>query len=87
MDRMNVPHKLLAFIQQNNMTQLRNVFENLDPQLRRLLDSPFTVEDLYILSTGKYILKYIDAYKTASREAELDRSVGIIFLKVQLLYT
>ena len=66
---------LQPVVVQNNLNRGQIAFRPFDPLMERVLDPPFSMKELYFIATGSYLLKYIDAYKTAFREAQLEDTV------------
>jgi len=82
MSRMDIENKLVHLIIRNNITQQRTMFSNFDPLTERLIDPPLTMEEFYLLATGSYLLKYIDAYKSASKRSNLQVKVSLECLNI-----
>ena len=74
--RLDIPHQLLNLIEENGFFRRRTNFRPFDPLVEKMLDPPFTSTQLYLIATGSYLVKYINAYKAACREAKLERRVS-----------
>ncbi|XP_074595462.1 uncharacterized protein LOC141850685 [Brevipalpus obovatus] len=75
--RMQVPQKLSLFVDHLNLTQVRTSFTTFDPDELKLLDPPLTEHEFYMLATGTYLLKYMDAYKTVCRDSNLQQRLQL----------
>ncbi|XP_074604100.1 uncharacterized protein LOC141857506 [Brevipalpus obovatus] len=75
--RREIEQKLKQFIIGNGLEKKRVDFRTLDPLRERLIDPPFTMHELYLIATGSYLVKYIDAYVDACREANLENSLQV----------
>lgn len=75
--RLETPHKLLPFVTRYNITAQQTVFQALDTQIQRLLIPSFKDHEYSTIVTGQYLLKFIDAYKSASREANIQNRVRL----------
>ena len=74
--RMDVEQRLVNMVRNHNLTMQRTMFRNLDLSSERLLNPPLSMQEFHFLATGSYLLKYIDAYKSASKQANLHVSVS-----------
>ena len=81
-----MPQKLHEAVKENSLTARRTDFRSLNPLSERLLDPPLIYLDLYKIATESYLIKYIDAYKTAFHQAKLEKTVSASLITVTLLY-
>ena len=73
--RMEIPHQIFDMIEGNGLFRKRSGIRTFDPDREKILDPAFTTTELYLTATGSYLVKYIDAYKAACREARLEQCV------------
>ena len=73
--RMEISHQLFDMIEGNGLFRKRSGIRTFDSDREKILDPAFTTTELYLTATGSYLVKYIDAYKAACREARLEQCV------------
>ncbi|XP_074595434.1 uncharacterized protein LOC141850664 [Brevipalpus obovatus] len=77
LSRKDLEQKLKPFVEQNGLERKRTCFRTLDLRIERPINPAFTMDELYLIATGSYLVKYIDAYIDACREANVQNSVRV----------
>lgn len=76
--RAGIPHRLADVIVCHNLHMKHSWFKNISHGSASSLAPRLDHKDLTILATGTYSIKYINAYKTAAKQARLQTSLQVL---------